>query len=54
VASCTIARWLKEGLKLAGIDASIFQLIQSEELQTSAAAGDGVTMNIMQAADWSD
>ena len=54
VASCTIARWLKETLRLAGIDVSIFSGHSVRGASTSAAAGAGVTMNdIMQAADWS-
>jgi len=54
VASCTIARWLKEMLKLAGIDVSIFSGHSVGGASTSAAAGAGATMNdIMQAADWS-
>ena len=54
VASCTIARWLKEMLKLAGIDVSIFSGHSVRGASTSAAAGAGATMNdIMQAADWS-
>ena len=54
VASCTIARWLKEILRLAGIDVSIFSGHSVRGASTSAAAGTGITMNdIMQAADWS-
>ena len=54
VASCTIARWLKETLRLAGIDVSIFSGHSVRGASTSAAAGAGVTMAyIMQAADWS-
>ena len=54
VASCTIARWLKEMLKLAGIDVSTFSGHSVRGASTSAAAGAGLTMNeIMQAADWS-
>ena len=49
VVSCTIVRWLKETLKLAGTDASIFS---ERGALTSAAAGADITMNnIMQAAD---
>ena len=55
VASCAIARWLKETLRLAGIDVSIFSghsVMRGASM--SAAAGAGVTMtDIMQAADWS-
>ena len=54
MASCTIARWLKETLRLAGIDVSIFSGHSVRGASTSAASGAGVTMNdIMQAADWS-
>ena len=54
VASCTIARWLKETLRLAGIDVSIFSGHSVRGASTSAAAGAGVTMtDILQAADWS-
>ena len=54
VASCTIARWLKETLRLAGIDVSIFSGHSVRGASTSAAAGAGATMNdIMQVADWS-
>ena len=45
VASCTIACWLKEMLKIAGIDASIFSGHSDRGASTSAAAGAGVTMN---------
>ena len=51
VAACTIARWLKEGLKLAGINVSLFSGHSVRGASTSAAAGAGV--DIMQAADWS-
>ena len=54
VASCTIARWLRETLKLAGIDVSIFAGHSTRGASTSAAAGAGVTTaDIMKAADWS-
>ena len=54
VASCIIARWLKETLRLAGIDVSIFSGHSVRGASTSAAAGAGITMtDIMQAADWS-
>ena len=45
VASCTIARWLREALTLAGIDVSIFAGHSIREAATSAAAGSDVTMN---------
>lgn len=52
VASGTIAHWLKETLKLAGIDVSLFSGHYARGASTSAAAG--ATMNdTMQAADWS-
>ena len=46
VASCTIARWLKETLGLAGIDVSIFSghSVRGDD-SVSAAAGAGVTMS---------
>ena len=54
VASCTIASWLKETLRLAGLDESIFSGHSVRGASMSAAAGAGVTMtDIMQAADWS-
>ena len=54
VASCTITCWLRETLKLAGIDVSIFAGHSVRGASTSAAASSGVTMSdIMQAADWS-
>ena len=54
VASCTIAQWLRETLKLAGIDVSIFAGHSTRRASTSAAAGAGVTTaDIMKAADWS-
>ena len=54
VVSCTIAHWLKEMLKLAGFDVSIFSGHSVRGASTLAAAGAGITMNdIMQAADWS-
>ena len=54
MASCTIARWLKDTLRLAGIDVSIFSGHSVRGASVSAAAGAGVKMSeIMQAADWS-
>ena len=53
MASCTIARWLKETLRLAGSDVSIFSGYSVRGASTSAAAVAGVIMNDMQAADWS-
>ena len=42
VVSCTIARWLWETLKLAGVDVSIFAAHSVRGAATSAAAGSGV------------
>ena len=54
VSSATIARWLREVLRLAGIDVSIFSAHSVRGASTSAAAGAGVTTNdILKAADWS-
>ena len=54
MASCTIAIWLKETLRLAGINVSILPGHSVRGASMSAAAAVGVTMNdIMQAADWS-
>ena len=54
VASCTIARWLKEVLKLSGIDVNIFTAHSTRSASVSAAADSGVTTNdILKAADWS-
>ena len=44
MASCTIARWLKEILRLAGIDVFIFSGHSVRGASTSAAAGAGITM----------
>ena len=43
-ASYTVARWLKEMLKLAGIDVPIFSDHSVSGTSTSAAAGAGITM----------
>ena len=54
VASCTIAHWLRQTLKLAGIDVSIFAGHSTRGASTSAATGAGITTtDIMKAADWS-
>ena len=54
VASCTIARWLKEVLKLSGIDVSIFTAHSTRSASASAAEDSGVTTSdILRAADWS-
>ena len=54
MASTTIARWLREVLRLSGIDVSIFSGHSVRGASTSAAAGAGITTNdILKAADWS-
>ena len=54
VAPCTIARWLKEVLKMSGIDTSIFTAHSTRGASSSAAADSGITINdILKAADWS-
>ena len=54
VAPCTIARWLKEVLKLSGIDVNIFTAHSTRGASSSAAASAGITINdILKAADWS-
>ena len=52
VTSATIARWLREVLRLSGIDVSIFSGHSVRGASTSAAAGVGITTNdILKAAD---
>jgi len=54
VTSCTIARWLKEVLKLSGIDVSSFTPHSTRSISVSAAADSGMTTSdILKAADWS-
>ena len=54
VTSSTIARWLKETMKDAGIDISIFKSHSVRGAACSKAAGAGVTTKqILEAADWS-
>jgi len=54
VSSATIVRWLREVLRLAGIDVSIFSGHSVRGASTSAAAGAGITTDdILKAADWS-
>ena len=54
VTSATIARWLREVLRLSGIDVSIFSGHSVRGASASAAAGVGITTNdILKAADWS-
>ena len=54
VAPCTIACWLKEVLKMPGIDISIFTAHSTRGASASAAADSGInTSDILKAADWS-
>ena len=54
VTSSTIARWLKEIMKEAGIDTSIFKAHSSRGAAVSAAKDHGVAVaDIMKTADWS-
>ena len=52
VSSATVARWMREVLRLAGIDVSIFSGHTTRGASTSAAARAGITTNdILKAAD---
>jgi len=54
VAACTIAQWLKEVLKLSGIDVNIFTAHSTRSVSVSAATDSGgTTSHILKAADWS-
>ena len=54
VVPCTIARWLKEVLKLSDVDVSMFTAHSTRSASVTAAADSGVTTNdILKAADWS-
>ena len=54
VTSSTIARWLKEIMKEAGIDTSIFKAHSCRGAAVSAAKDHGVAVaDIMKTADWS-
>ena len=54
IAPCTIAHWLKEVLKMSGIDISTFTAHSTRGTSTSATADSGITTsNILKAADWS-
>ena len=54
VAPCTIARWLKEVLKLSGVDTTMFTAHSTRGASSSAAADSGITAgDILKAADWS-
>ena len=54
VTSSSIARWLKETMKDAGVDISIFKSHSVRGATCSKAAGVGVTTRqILEAADWS-
>ena len=55
VVSCTIARWLKEVMKKAGIDVSKYKAHSVRGASTSKAKAQGMsTEEIMQRANWSD
>jgi len=52
VTSATVAHWLCEVLKLAGIDVNVFSGHSVQGASASAAVGAGVTMNdILEAVD---
>ena len=54
MSSSSIARWLKQGLEVAGIDTSIFKGHSTRGASSSKAASAGVAVSdILQAADWS-
>ena len=54
VLSSTIARWLRNTLQQAGIDAGIFGAHSVRGASSSAAAAAGVTtIDILKAAEWS-
>ena len=54
VTSSSVARWLKETMKDAGIDVNIFKSHSVRGASCSKAAGAGVTTRqILEAADWS-
>ena len=54
IAPCTITHWLKEILKMSGIDISTFTAHSTRGASTSAAADSGITTSdILKAADWS-
>ena len=54
VTSSTIARWLKETMKGAGIDTSIFKAHSCRGAAASAAKDHGIAVaDIMKTADWS-
>ena len=54
VAPCTIARWLKEFLKLSGFDTNICTAHFTRSASSSATADSGVTTSDnLKAADWS-
>ena len=54
VAPCTIGWWLKEVLKLSGVDVSMFTAHSTKSTSALAAADPEVTTSdILKAADWS-
>ena len=54
VVPCTIARWLKEVLKMSDIDIRIFTAHSTRDPSSSATVDSGITASdILKAADWS-
>ena len=54
VSPTTVGRWIKEALKLAGIDTAIFKAHSTRSASTSKAAMAGIpTDTILKVADWS-
>ena len=54
VTTSTIARWLKEGLRLSGIDISVFKANSFRGAAASAAFLSGCSLKeILKTADWS-
>ena len=54
VSTSTVSRWLKDALKLCGVDASTFSGHSTRSTSASAAAESGVNMQVVLAAgDWS-
>ena len=54
IAPSTIACWLKEALKMSGIDISTFTAYSTRGASSSVAADSGITTsNILKPADWS-
>ena len=54
VTTGTLARWMKECLRLAGIDTSVFKAHSFRRASVSSAYAHGATLHdIMSAANWS-